>query len=93
LNLDGGAKPGVVRKLGEFVQPKACCPDFIKRRQSALQVLQEMLDMLHEHENQVHAARLEIIVIWLIGAATSPSFKPHSTSIFWPFALKLLVES
>ena len=23
--------------------------------------------MLHEHENQVHAARLEIIVIWLIG--------------------------
>ena len=32
-----------------------------------LQVLQEMLDMLHEHENQVHAARLEIIVIWLIG--------------------------
>lgn len=32
-----------------------------------MQVLQEMLDMLHEHENQVHAARLEIIVIWLIG--------------------------
>lgn len=34
-----------------------------------MQVLQEMLDMLHEHENQVHAARLEIIVIWLIGKA------------------------
>lgn len=38
----------------------------------ACQVLQEMLDMLHEHENQVHAARLEIIVIWLIGEHITP---------------------
>ena len=31
-----------------------------------LQVLQEMLDMLRDHENNSHAARLEWIVIWLI---------------------------
>jgi uncharacterized Rmd1/YagE family protein len=30
------------------------------------QVLQEMLDMLRDHENNHHAARLEWIVIWLI---------------------------
>ena len=42
-----------------------------------VQVLQEMLDMLHEHENQVHAARLEIIVIWLIGMLPLSFFAPH----------------
>ena len=42
-----------------------------------VQVLQEMLDMLHEHENQVHAARLEIIVIWLIGMLPLSFFGPH----------------
>lgn len=47
----------------------------------ALQVLQEMLDILHEHENQVHAARLEIIVIWLIGASSS------AQSLFTDFSL------
>ena len=30
----------------------------------ALQVLQEMLDMLRDHQNNFHAARLEWIVIW-----------------------------
>ena len=32
-----------------------------------VQVLQDLLDILHDHANQIHAARLEIIVIWLIG--------------------------
>jgi len=31
-----------------------------------LMVLQEMLDMLRDHQNNHHAARLELIVIWLI---------------------------
>lgn len=31
-----------------------------------LQVLQEMLDMLRDHLNNFHTARLEWIVIWLI---------------------------
>lgn len=34
--------------------------------------------MLHEHENQVHAARLEIIVIWLIGECYTSSAKTHA---------------
>jgi len=29
-------------------------------------VLQEMLDMLRDHQNNKHSARLEMIVIWLI---------------------------
>lgn len=28
------------------------------------QVLQEMLDMLRDHQNNFHAARLEWVVIW-----------------------------
>ena len=28
--------------------------------------MQEMLDMLRDHENNVHGVRLEWIVIWLI---------------------------
>lgn len=31
-----------------------------------LMVLQEMLDMLRDHQNNHHAARLELIIIWLI---------------------------
>lgn len=30
------------------------------------QVLQEMLDMLRDHKNNSHAARLEWIIIWLL---------------------------
>ena len=30
------------------------------------QVLQEMLDMLRDHQNNFHAARLEWIIIWLL---------------------------
>jgi uncharacterized Rmd1/YagE family protein len=33
---------------------------------SRFQVLQEMLDMLRDHQNNYHTARLEWIVIWLI---------------------------
>uniref|UniRef100_A0A7S0RWY3 DUF155 domain-containing protein n=1 Tax=Chlamydomonas leiostraca TaxID=1034604 RepID=A0A7S0RWY3_9CHLO len=29
-------------------------------------VLQEMLDMLRDHQNNAHAARLELIIIWLL---------------------------
>ena len=32
-----------------------------------LQVLQDLLDMLRNHQNNSHTARLEWIVIWLIG--------------------------
>lgn len=31
-----------------------------------IQVLQDMLDMVRDHENNGHAVRLEWIVIWLI---------------------------
>lgn len=31
-----------------------------------IQVLQELLDMLRDHQNNFHTARLEWIVIWLI---------------------------
>jgi hypothetical protein len=31
-----------------------------------LQVLQEMLDMLRDHQQNHHSARLEWIIIWLI---------------------------
>jgi flagellar biosynthesis protein FlhB len=33
---------------------------------AVLQVLQEMLDMLRDHENNHHSARLEWIIIYLI---------------------------
>ena len=33
---------------------------------SRFSVLQEMLDLLRDHENNAHSARLEWIVIWLI---------------------------
>jgi uncharacterized Rmd1/YagE family protein len=33
---------------------------------SRFSVLQEMLDMLRDHQNNYHSARLEWIVIWLI---------------------------
>ena len=33
---------------------------------AVLQVLTEMLDMLRDHQNNSHTARLEWIVIWLI---------------------------
>ena len=33
---------------------------------SDIQVLQELLDMLRDHQNNFHTARLEWIVIWLI---------------------------
>ena len=45
--------------------------------------------MLHEHENQVHAARLEIIVIWLIGGALKPYPDPASSIIKSPEAEQL----
>jgi uncharacterized Rmd1/YagE family protein len=32
-----------------------------------LQVLQDLLDMLRNHQNNSHTARLEWVVIWLIG--------------------------
>lgn len=32
----------------------------------AEQVLQEMLDMLRDHQNNWHASRLEWIIIWLL---------------------------
>lgn len=41
-----------------------CCPT--NEMFLWLQVLQEMLDMLRDHENNHHNARLEWIVIWLI---------------------------
>jgi hypothetical protein len=34
-----------------------------------LQVLQEMLDMLRDHQQNHHSARLEWIIIWLIAGA------------------------
>jgi len=33
---------------------------------SCLQVLQEMLDMLRDHQNNSHASRLELIIVWLL---------------------------
>ena len=43
------------------------CPCFpLSALPPAPQVLQEMLDMLRDHQNNKHSARLELIVIWLI---------------------------
>jgi hypothetical protein len=36
-----------------------------------LQVLQEMLDMLRDHQQNHHSARLEWIIIWLIAGGPS----------------------
>ena len=40
--------------------------DRVEILNSRFSVLQEMLDMLRDHENNAHSARLEWIVIWLI---------------------------
>lgn len=39
---------------------------FLKLGFHGSQVLSEMLDMLRDHQNNYHTARLEWIVIWLI---------------------------
>lgn len=31
-----------------------------------VQVMQEMLDMLRDHQNNSHASRLELIIVWLL---------------------------
>jgi uncharacterized Rmd1/YagE family protein len=50
---------------------KRCCEyveyeNRVEVLNSRFQVLQEMLDMLRDHQNNFHTARLEWIVIWLI---------------------------
>ena len=50
---------------------KRCCEyleydNRVEVLNSRFQVLQEMLDMLRDHQNNSHTERLELIVIWLI---------------------------
>jgi hypothetical protein len=56
-----------------------------------LQVLQEMLDMLRDHQQNHHSARLEWIIIWLIaGMRNWLKFIPLLLQVFEAYCLVVL---
>eukprot|EP00798_Chlamydomonas_sp_ICE-L_P024686 gene24686-10316_t len=49
-------------RLDEYLE----LPNRVELLNSRFTVLQEMLDMLRDHQNNYHSVRLEMVVIWLI---------------------------
>ena len=49
-----------------ILRPALCPALSLMAEAAGLLLLQEMLDMLRDHQNNVHGTRLEWIVIWLI---------------------------
>eukprot|EP00983_Pelagomonas_calceolata_P033644 1053416-Pelagomonas_calceolata.AAC.2 len=65
--------PGAARGAGHLLQGHQCrshesnaypIPSSVQIQ--CTQVLQEMLDMLRDHQNNSHASRLELIIVWLL---------------------------
>lgn len=50
------------QRLSEYLE----LPERVELLNSRFSVLQEMLDMLRDHQNNHHSVRLEMIVIYLI---------------------------